>query len=92
MGRWVEGHTVVNPFIPGAHRVLHPRRTVLGSVHGEEEVGVDSPAGLKPLGMEGSETKLPGAAGCHKGCPWGWSEGQDQNGDGYGPWHVQGTL
>lgn len=42
--------------------------------------------------MEGSETQLQSAAGCHRDCPWGWSDGQDQNRNEDGPWHVQGTL
>lgn len=58
----MEGYNSVNPSILRSHGVLDPR-IVLGSVHGEKKVGVDSPAGLKPLGMEGSEIKLPGAAG-----------------------------
>lgn len=78
-GGCVGSHTSVNPSTPRAHRVLGPRRTVLGSVHEEERDGVDSPADLKLLGMESSETKLQGAADCHGDCPWGWSDRQDQD-------------
>lgn len=49
----MEGHISVSPSIPRVHRVLDPRRTVLGSIHEEKKVGVDSPAGLKPLGRHG---------------------------------------